>query len=209
MGGTLSAIQSEFSNVIATIQSASGNDYRLALVTFKDTVNVREVFAPNNQASVTPKINALSASGGNNEPEASDEAVNTVVNALSTAGRPQQNIDFSPAFRASALKIAVLVTDALPGGFNDSFQAGVDDVHVQTVASQAAGQGIRVSAVYVPIGGVNSTERSIMQTWASVTGGIFVQTSGSGVGAGVALTNIIGACGAAPPSASTDADRRC
>ena len=213
MGDTLDNIKSEFSNVISTIQSASGNDYRLALVTFDDQVQVLEVFSANNQASITPKINALSDGGGGNEPEASDEAMNTVVNALSTSGRPQQNVNFSPAFRASALKIAVLVTDALPAGFDDDFDAGVDDVRAQTVANQAASQGIRISAVYVPIGGVDSTERAIMQSYASTTGGIFVQTPGSGVGAGVALTNIISACGGTtpPPSGSPTptGDRRC
>lgn len=214
MGGTLTNIKNEFANVISTVQSASGNDYRLALVTFKDDVTVREVFAPNNQASITPKINALSAGGGSNAPEASDEAMNTVVNALTTAGRPQQNSDFSPAFRASALKIAVLVTDALPAGFDDDFDAGVDDARAQTVANQAASQGIRISAVYVPIGGADSTERSIMQGYASTTGGIFVETSGSGVGAGAALTNIIAACGGTTPPPVTggptaSGDRRC
>lgn len=211
MGSTLTNIKNEFANVINTVQSASGNDYRLALVTFKDNVNVREVFAPNNQASITPKINALSASGGNNDPEASDEALNTVVNALSTAGRPQQNVNFSPAFRVSALKIAVLVTDALPGGFDDIFQSGVDNVNAQTVANQAAAQGIRVSAVYVPTGGVDATEQSIMQAYASTTGGIYVQTPNTGVGAGVALTNIISACGGSGSvgGPTSSADRRC
>jgi hypothetical protein len=63
---------------------------------------------------------ALAAGGGAGGPEASDEALNTVVNALVVGARPQ-NIDFTPDWRgAGVVKIAILVTDAPPGGFDDS-----------------------------------------------------------------------------------------
>jgi hypothetical protein len=201
MGGTLISIKAELLNTLSMIQSASGNDYRLALVTFKDDVTVRAVFAPNNQASVVPKIQALGPDVGAGLAEASDEAVKTVVNALPATG--PQNIDFNPPFRTSALKIVVLITDAPPGGFDDIFQAGVDDANAQTVASQAKAKGIRVSSVYVPTGGANPTTRSIMQNYATTTGGLFIQATESGAGSGAALTSIIAACGAAAQATQT------
>ncbi len=45
---------------------------------------VEEDFALSNAAVIQTKINSLTASGGGNGPEASDEALNTAVNCLST-----------------------------------------------------------------------------------------------------------------------------
>ncbi|MBA4181645.1 MAG: hypothetical protein C0506_13725, partial [Anaerolinea sp.] len=193
MGGALSNVNSELASILGDIATASGNDYRLALVSFKDNITVRDNFAANNAAVVGPHITALFPFGGSGEPEASDEALNTVVNTLPSAGRPQ-NIDFTPAYRAGALKLAIVVTDARPGGFDDTFTAGADDVHAHTVATQAAALGIKVSGIHVP-GGFMATTAAVLMDYASTTGGLYRLTAPDGTGAGQAIKDIIAACG--------------
>ncbi|MCC7363786.1 MAG: VWA domain-containing protein [Dehalococcoidia bacterium] len=193
MGGAINNVKSELGAILGDIAAASGNDYSLAVVRFEDNVTIDETFAPNNQASAAADISAMIASGGLNEPEASDESLNTVVNALAAAGRPQ-NIDFTPAYRAGALKIAVLVTDARPGGFDDEYVAGTDDVNAHNVALAAAAQGIKISAIHVP-GGFDGTTAVIMNDYATTSGGRYVLTAPDGSGTGTAIREIINACG--------------
>lgn len=193
MGGAISNVTSELTGILGDINTVSSGDYRLAVVSFKDNVVVHENFAAGNQAAASAAISGLVASGGNNEPEASDEALNTAVNALPVGVRPQ-NVDFTPAFRPGALKIAVLVTDARPGGFDDAYTAGVDDANAHAVAVSAAAQGIKVSAIHVP-GGFDATTAVIMNDYATTTGGRYVLTAANGAGAGQAIRDIINNCG--------------
>jgi hypothetical protein len=200
MGNTLVNLQSGLAAIMSDIQLASPGNYRIAVVSFKDNVTVRVNFALNNAAAATTAINSLVAGGGSNVPEASDEALNTAVNALPTPGRPQ-NIDFTPGWRPAAAKIAILVTDALPAGFDDTYSPGVDDVNANNVAVQAASQGIRIGAVFVPTGSLSPVP--IMQNYASVTGGIYVQTAPNGTGVDGGIRTIIANCGNGPTSTPT------
>src|SRR5439155_20738632 len=125
-------------------------------------------------------------------PEASDEALNTAVNALPTPSRPQ-NIDFTPGWRPTATRIAILVTDAEPGGFDDTYTPGVDDLNANNVAVSAASQGIKIGAVFIPYGSLQAVP--IMQNYASVTGGMYVQTQQDGTGVVAAIRSIIAGCG--------------
>ncbi len=84
MSGAISDVKSGLVSIISSIVTTSGGDYQLGLITFKDTVIVEEDFALSNAAVIQTKINSLTASGGGNGPEASDEALNTAVNCLST-----------------------------------------------------------------------------------------------------------------------------
>lgn len=198
MGEAINNVKTGLAQILASIEIASNNDYRLALVTFRDDISIRENFASNNRASIEPKFQGLSLSGGGqNEPEASDEALNTVVNALPATGRPQ-NINFTPAFRAEALKVIILVTDARPGGFGDAFTPGVDDANAHNRAIQASAQQIKISAVFVPTGfspANHPTARSVMQDYAGTTNGVFIETASNGGGTSAAINNIIARCG--------------
>lgn len=193
MGGALDNVNSQLSSVVTSINAASGGAYRLSLTTFKDNITIRDVFAPGNGAAVQADMAALVASGGTAEPEASDEALNTVVNALPVGSRPQ-NIAFAPPFNPASLKIAILVTDARPGGFDDSFTAA-DVVNAHNVALAAAAQGIKISAVL--IGGRPDTPAAtpIMQDYATTSGGVFTLAAADGTGAGNAIQKIIDSCG--------------
>jgi hypothetical protein len=201
MSGAINNVKAELSNILDSIETSSGNDYRLALVTFKDNVTVQENFSANNRVSITPKIMALAAGGGDNEPEASDEALNTVINALSASGRPQ-NMDFNPPFRATSLKIIILVTDARPGGFDDQFSTGVDDVNAHSRATEAAAKGIKISAIFVPTFGEPVALENIMKDYADTTSGVYIKTPATGLGTADAIKTIIASCGGGAISAA-------
>ncbi len=195
LGGSLSNIKADLNNILNDIQKASGNDYRLSLVTFKDNVTVREAFAPNNRDSIAAKILALTADGGDQVPEASDEALNTVVNALTASGRPQVG-DFTPGFRDRAYKMIILITDAVPGGFDNIYAVGVDDVQAHAIALQAKDKNIKLSAIYVPTYAEDSPKvRPIMQDYATTTAGFFLETAQNGTGTAAAIRTIITGCG--------------
>ena len=181
MGGALGSVDNELAGLLSAVETASGNNYRLALVTFKNNVTVNEGFAPNNRASIGPKILSLSPDGGGNIPEASDQALSQAVNRF--------------AFRPDALKIAVLVTDAPPGGFDDTYTPGVDDVSAHLVAQQAAAKGIKISSIFVPTNGLDPTIINIMQTYASLSSGFYTQTASNGAGTGAGIQQVIGRCG--------------
>jgi hypothetical protein len=192
MGNALANLQSGLVSIMSDIQLASPNNYRIAVVSFKDNVTIHVNFSLNNAATAAAALNSLVAGGGSNVPEASDEALNTAVNALPTPGRPQ-NIDFTPGWRPTAAKIAILVTDALPAGFDDWFSPGVDDLNANNVAVQAASQGIRIGAVFVPTSSLSPVP--IMQNYATVTGGIYWQTAQDGTGIVNGIRTIIANCG--------------
>ena len=200
MGAAIEGVKRGINPLIDLIEMASNNDYRLALVTFKDNVTVEENFAPQNRDAVTAKVEGLFAEGGGNEPEASDEALNTVINALPAAGRPQ-NIDFSPAFRPTARKIIILLTDARPGGFDDTFTE-LDDNNARQRAEEARDRGIQIAAVDIPAPfdpEIDEQKTIIMRRYAELTGGLYTRTEANGVGTDTALRNIIANCGGSAP----------
>ncbi len=195
LGGALNSIKSELAQILDDIDRSSRGDYRLALVTFKDDVNVRETFAAQNRTSIAAKIQELAAQGGGQLPEASDEALNTVINALPRTGRPQ-NIDFSTTFRPGAYKVIILITDAVPGGFNNEFITGVTDVRAHNFALQAVAKGIKVSAIYVPtFPGDTPQIKPVMQDYATTTSGFYLETAQDGTGTATAIRTIIAGCG--------------
>ncbi|MEO8034227.1 MAG: vWA domain-containing protein [Acidobacteriota bacterium] len=200
MGGALNNVKAELPNIITQIKNASGGNYRLGLVEFHNDVHVLNALAAGNDDSINTGIQGFSASGGGAEPEASDEAVRTVVDALSASARTagDQTGDFATVFRAEAAKIIILVTDARPGGFDDAYTAGVDDLDVAAISKDAAGKGIRISAVFVPTPASTSntaTITTIMQSYATLSGGEFLQTKSDGSGTAAAITEIIATCG--------------
>ncbi len=193
--GSLDNIKAELNTILDDIQKASGNDYRLSLVTFKDDVTVRVNFADQNRAVITSQILALVASGGTRIPEASDEALNTVINTLPASGRPQ-NGDFTTAFRDKAFKVIILLTDAPPGGFDDIYTPGVDDKNAHTFAEQAKNKNIKISAIYLPTFPEDTAViKPIMQDYATTTAGFYLETNQNGTGTAAAIKTIVAGCG--------------
>ncbi len=193
--GALDNIKAELNAILNDIQRASNNDYRLALVTFKDDVTVRVNFSDQNRDAITAQILDLVASGGTRIPEASDEALNTVINALSSSGRPQTG-NFTPEFRDKAFKVIILLTDAPPGGFDDIYTPGVDDKNAHAFAEQAKSKNIKISAIYLPTFSFDTTIiKPIMQDYATTTAGFYLETSPTGIGTAAAIKTIIAGCG--------------
>jgi hypothetical protein len=193
MGGAISNVKAGLVSIISAARDASKGDLRMGLVSFKDNVDVDQGFTPS-QATITTAVNNLSAGGGAFLPEASDEALKYTVTggtACALVGTPPLG-----AFRADCLKIAILVTDDLPGGCNDTYTPGVDDVNAANVANAAAAAGILVSAILVPTPGSNWVAATpIMQNYATATGGFFAVTAANGGGTADAITSIIEECG--------------
>ncbi|AKQ64707.1 hypothetical protein A176_001619 [Myxococcus hansupus] len=191
MGGSLNAIKSSFLNLLSQIQASSNNDYRLGLVTFKDDVTVRVDLGSGNDAQMSAEINNLVANGGAGAPEASDEALNTIIHNLPV--RLSQNGAFTGIWRTGARKVVVLVTDNLPGGFNDNYSAG--NVLASAMAQSAANNGIRIHAVYVPSwGGTDPTIAGVMQNYATVSNGAYRVTQANGTDAGLAVQDFLSDC---------------
>lgn len=210
MTGAIENVKAAAIGIVDQISSASGGDYQLALVEFRDYINVLVDLAPNTGNSVKAQIATLSASGGNGAAEASDEALNTVVNNLSAGGRPQTG-NFSGAWRQAANKIIIMITDAPPAGFDDSYTVGTDDVNANARAQEAKAKGIKISAVFVPTHGnlsasgtndVNSINagddvivETIMRNYQTVTNGGYIKTLPDGTGTANAISLTISACG--------------
>lgn len=210
MSGAIGNVKTGIGNLIAKIDLASNGDYQLGLVTFKDNVTVRNDLAVDNDAAVRASIDAMLATGGAGLPEASDEALNTVIHGHDEVDRTggEQMGDFNGVFRPNATKIVVLVTDALPGGFDDAFSEGIDDVNAGNRAIEARDKAIKISAIYVSTSletgavaqgtSLNDVTASsipeIMQTYATTTGGFYLNTS-DGTGVSNAVGFVIDACG--------------
>lgn len=204
MDGAINNVKTEAASLIAEISTASDGDFQLGLVTFKDSVVVVDDLAAGNAVMVQNDILALSATGGNGEPESSDEALNTAINGLDVADRPagKQTGNFNGTFRFGATKIAIIITDARPGGFDDTFTVGEDDVNAHLRALEAKTDSILISAVFVPtlaafFPALTVQIVDVMTDYANTTGGIFIQTAADGTGTANAIANIIANCGSA------------
>lgn len=200
MGGAIESVKSGLRAIVDTALTASGNDLRLGLVTFKDDVTVLHAMTDDLDA-VMVSIDALTATGGEGDPEASDEAKNTVVNnlpageRLDSNGAPgMQHGDFSTPYRPSARKIVILVTDAEPGGFDDwEHPADRDAMHVHALSAKE--KGIQVSDVFVPSFGDYADQARLLEDDALTSGGFFVTTDEDGSGVGAAVYGIVAKCG--------------
>jgi hypothetical protein len=198
MGGAIDNVKAELPDIIATAEAASGGDLRLGLIHFpNDDVEVAQALTTDISA-VQTAIQALTANGGAGEPESSDEALQYAITGAADSSCTVSNGPFG-TFRSGCVKIAVLITDAHPGGCHDSFTVGVDDVHAHAVADDAAAAGVLVSAIYVPTGTEQADVKAIMQDYADTSGGVFVETASDGTGTGEGISDIIATCGTTGP----------
>ncbi|MBM3317605.1 MAG: VWA domain-containing protein [Candidatus Eisenbacteria bacterium] len=190
MGGAISNVQAGLLDILDLATSTCG-DVRAGLVTFKDDVEV-DVPLTANLNLVINAVNALYADGGANEPEASDEALREVF----TSTVCPLTGDFDPsAWRDGCCKVTILVTDANPGGCDDMFIQGIDDVNAHNRALDAAAMGIQIGAVFVPTwGDPYNTITPIMLDYAATTNGVFGQTAWDGSGTADAIEQVILNC---------------
>jgi hypothetical protein len=201
MGPPINNVKAGLANIVNAAVVASGGDVRFGLVTFSapggcggDGVEVNQPFTTS-IPTITAAIGALFASGGCGEPESSDEALKYTVTGATACSLLTPLGDLGP-YRSNCVKIAILDTDARPGGCDDTFTPGVDDVNAANDTAAAAAQGIKVSAIYNEDSTFFSpTIIPIMQNYAAATGGEYVQTPADGSGTGTAIADIINSCG--------------
>lgn len=202
LAGSISEMKRQAQDILDVLFRVSGGEFRIGLVSFDDSVAVRlDLDAlPDIDTKVDlvkSEINRLAAYGGRSGPEASDEAVNAAINGLPASGR-QQVGDFNGDWIADS-RILVLITDNKPGGFDDTFTKGVDDLNAFRVALAAQRKNIHISAIYVPTSGshfgVDPEVSSIMRTYAVETGGLYVETGTHGSGTAAAVASIVETCG--------------
>jgi hypothetical protein len=200
MGAAIANVGEELPAIITAAQAASGGDVRFGLVTFPasgatagENVAVKQAFTTDGTL-IQNAVAALAAGGGAGAPEPSDAALQFVVTGAAESECTVSNAPLG-SFRSECVKIAVLITDELPGGCHDTFTVGVDDVHARTVANLAASAGVLVSAIYVPTFIEDPQVRAIMEDYADITGGVFVQTEADGTGTADGISDIVAACG--------------
>ncbi len=193
MGPALNTFKAGFPALLQDIKTSSSNDYHFGLVTFKDNINVVQDLALLGDAAVLSSVAGLpAATGGGAEPEASDEALDTVLNHLSSAGRPQTG-NFFGQWRTGARRFVVLITDAHPGGFDNVFGTA-DSTHAQLLAQKANDDEVKLHAVYVTHGAPIPTIKSVMQGYASTSHGLYRQTLPNGADMYMAVRDFLSGC---------------
>ncbi len=184
-------------NIIPAAQAASPGPgaLRMGVVTFKDNVTVNQPLTTNTGA-VAAAVSAITASGGAGAPEASDEALKYVVNGASSCSVAEPKGALG-AFRPECFKIAVIVTDAPPGGCDSVYADNVDDTNALNVANSAFSKNIFLSSILVTGATVTSgnhpggVQTAVMGKYASVTGGQFGSVPPSGAGTSTNIQQFI------------------
>jgi len=178
MGGTIDTLKAEFDAIISQAEAASQGDLRIGYITFKDDVTVLNELTTD-IAAVQANINAETPDGGSGTPEASDLAKEVAVNDLT--------------YRAEALKIVILITDAPPGGADD-IEDPEDHQRMLDAAAAAQSAGIKVSDIYITSGDGTDPTGVTLQSDATISGGLFA-TDPDGTGVAEAISDIIVGCG--------------
>ena len=178
-------------NILTLADTESCSDLQAGVVAFWDWVDVLQALTFN-QTDVTNALNSIFAGGGANWPEASDEA----MRELATASACLNLGDFSPAdWRADCCKVAILVTDATPGGCDDNYVTGVDNVAAHQAALNLAGIDVKVGSLYALTEGfADPITQAIMQDYAVTTGGVYGEIPADGSGTAAAIEQIILEC---------------
>ncbi len=193
MGGALANVRAALPGIISDAQLASGGDVRFSLIEFDD--EVRQLTPHTfDYIHVTNLINGLVAGGGGEEPEASDEALRQAISGYNECD--QDDALVVDPWRDGCQKIAVLITDARPGGCDDAYTPGEDDVNAHSRALDALVNGVKISAVFVPTYDIYSAEIiPIMMDYGSTSNGSYRMVNADGTGTGAAIAEIIRLCG--------------
>ncbi len=195
MGGAINNVKAGLASILALADTWACGDLQAGVAIFYDDVHVLQSLTMN-LGDVTAALNSVSASGGNGWPEASDEA----LRELGTASACLTTGDFDPAaWRPNCCKIAILVTDATPGGCDDTFITGTDDVNAHQRALDLAGLGVQVGAIYVLSEVVpDPVTAAIMQDYATTTGGVYTTVPHDGSGTAASIEQMILDCAGGP-----------
>lgn len=162
-------LRADDSLIRTAIDRRSNEDVRFGLVSYKDQVFINQVLTSDRSAFINACEQLFSPGGGDGEPEASDRALLEVLleggaNSCDSDpdcchGSPEQcqlpsvciNDFFFPRFdvpfREEAGRLAIHLSDSMPGGCDDWFVEGVDDVFANRIADLAGEKGVRIIAI--------------------------------------------------------------
>ena len=173
MGSYINAVKTNVLNIVNTIITESGGDYRLGLVLFDETttassftystkpnytslpasqrfINVNavagkqqaitamEVMSDTNQTSFTTQLNKI------NDPD--NFPLGSGANIAEPGGIGYEQIlnGIAGSFRTNVAKLVVLITDAVPGGDDDAYHAGIDGPYLQGLAATGLQENVQV-----------------------------------------------------------------
>jgi hypothetical protein len=169
MGSVLTNLQSSMSAIAADIALKSNNNYQLGLLTVNELPGgpeanfPRVMFSLNNITAFQSTLNTLTVCCGGNDPEPTDIGIlNVFDGALG-------------AFRPNAVKMIIMITDALPSGGDDTYTTGVDNVAVTDIANEAASLGIKIYPIATGVGVTGpsaATIATLHNIYASISGGV-------------------------------------
>jgi hypothetical protein len=168
MGSVLTNLKTSIAAIAADAVIKSNNDYRLSLITVDENGSgplnvIRQTFSQNNLTAFQAALNAVTLGGGVGLPEPTDLGIQSVLNGQ------------LGAFRNNAIKMIVMITDALPSGGNDQYTVGTDDVFVTALANQAASQDVRIYPIATGVGVTGPSATSIQalhDVYANISGGV-------------------------------------
>ena len=199
MGGVINEIHTQVGFIADTVATASNGDYQFGLIAHpRNDVVVLLPMTPGNRAQFDDAVDQMDTEGSCGNPAAWDEGLNTAIHGLNERSGPdgQQTGDFPAAWRPSATKIVIIITDVHPSGFECEFDAGTHDVFVSQLGEDAKAAGILVTSVYVPTGNQPESEIvAILQDPATTSGGFFKETRPDATDLSEIIIDIIENCG--------------
>lgn len=177
MGGPLNNLKTSISTIATEAALKSNNDYRFGLISVNEDCggpaqNINQVlFSQNNLDEFTPKLNALQVSGGCAIPEPTDVGINSVL------------VGQLGAFRSNAIKMIIMITDAVPSGGDDT-ETAADLTEVTRIATLAKSKGVKIYPIATGAAASNQSTidavKAYHDVYANTTGGK-TNSSASGV----------------------------
>jgi len=201
MGGAIDNIKLGLADILDVAKSKAGNDVRVGVVQFSHNAEEINVVLPysDDNAVITAAVNSLSALGGVGEPESSDDAVwYAINNATFHACTVEEPLGPLGLPRAECRKKIFLITDARPGGCDDTYTVTDDDVSSHNAAVAAAAAGWRINTIHVLDGFEEATSAAILTDMATTSGGIYTEVPFTGEGTADAIIGKFGDCDAIP-----------
>ena len=165
MGGVLANTKASIVAIANQAATTSNNDYRIGVITVNQinstsTNNtIVEPFSLNNIATLQPNVNAITLGSGAGIPEPTDVAIRDILN------------DTLGAFRPSATKMIILITDAVPSGENNDVFDATDEAEVLLLSNTAASMGVQIYPIATGVGVSIPNVQAVHDTYATISGG--------------------------------------
>lgn len=209
MGNIINSIKSQVANIVQTIITESGNDYRLGLVLFDEfEVNVgHPIYTQKPLYMNLPADRRLQLPGvgdGTNDPiimyitglvELANQNENDFISVLQDlntqdfpivqgSGTPEPgDVGYEEVlngivgtFRNNVAKIVILISDALPGGGNETYDT-TTIASLTTSAATSKSEGIQVFYLDVNSAGVTRNYNEGYRILSDNTDGIYSQST--------------------------------